>query len=46
MDPEEKVGIHVELNQKLAIIEYSELSKEQRYMKHGNDLKFNQGFIG
>lgn len=45
-EPNEKVGVHVQIDNKMTIIEYSELSEEQRNAKEGNELKFNQAFIG
>ncbi len=44
--PEEKVGIIVVIDERLHTIEYSELSREDRYAKNGNGtLKYNAGNI-
>ncbi|KRW99210.1 hypothetical protein PPERSA_07453 [Pseudocohnilembus persalinus] len=46
VDPEEKVGVHIQSNGVLSMIEYSELSDEQKKAKQSNGkLKFNQSFL-
>jgi UDP-N-acetylglucosamine/UDP-N-acetylgalactosamine diphosphorylase len=47
VEPEEKVGVICQVNDRFRVVEYSEISKEQRELRaeNGTDLLYNAGSI-